>query len=861
MTILSDHPSQSSTDDFLRMESRLAVVLDILRHRHTRCPITIAIYGDWGTGKTSAMHWLERNLDEWNKLDLEKRAKHPRVYPVWFDPWRYHSREEVWRGIIAEVILSLFRVGHLDRQNFRVRITEAAKKFGAFLGKSFLHALSHTELTVKAEAGAPGTQAGTEVKFSGEMFQDIYDEYEKANHPEKAHLNQFEETLKEWVGKFLKPDERIALFIDDLDRCMPEVTLEVLEAIKLYLSIPQIMFVVGVDRDVVDSIAIKHYDNHGLSPAKARQYLDKIFQVEIQIPPSEQQMKEFLDKQVNALDKSTGGYWKQKLAEDHRQALEIGIRELARHNPRETKRLLNSALLRGRAAADNPDLCEKYDETLLFAQGVQLFLIQRIIQNWISNGRNLLREDEALEWFWNWSKLAQSSPQFRPANREIDEDVSKVAMEKDRPQSDAEKAYEELKKVRVTGDDLKVVDKLLLLEDSLLWQLLRIPFSVEVAQSVPKLEEIKALPTVPPPTKMVTIEALTEEGIALLPSTIRDRVAKELKKPVSQLTSGDLREIKQLNLSYAEVSNADVSTLTALASLQDLNLSGTQIADVSSSYLANLSSLQKLNLSMVKITDAGLEHLVKLTGLLEINLTGTQVTDRGLSQLSKLSAIEKINLDNTPITDIGLQHLAKVPSLRSLGLSGTRITDAGLGYIGQLSSLRSLDLGATQVTNTGLQRLVVLGALEYLNVSATGIGDEGLLHLGNMKSLTWLNLTGTQITDDGLLHILNLVKLDTLLLNKTRISDTGIARIATKLETLLYFYLLGTRVTDAGLAHVAKMTGLLALDLDETKITDAGLVHLAKLKKMIILWLKETRVSEQAVSKLRKELPQAHIET
>jgi len=52
MTILSDHPSQSSIDVFLRMESGLAVVLDILRHRHTRCPITIAIYGDWGTGKT-----------------------------------------------------------------------------------------------------------------------------------------------------------------------------------------------------------------------------------------------------------------------------------------------------------------------------------------------------------------------------------------------------------------------------------------------------------------------------------------------------------------------------------------------------------------------------------------------------------------------------------------------------------------------------------------------------------------------------------------------------------------------------------------------------------------------------------------
>ena len=203
------------------MESRLAVVLDILRHKQTHCPITIAIYGDWGTGKTSAMHWLESQLDKWNDSSNEKkRGEHPRVYPIWFDPWKYHTREEVWRGIIAEVILALFDVGKLDKQNFVPRMKEAAKQFGAFLGKSFLHALAH----LKVKAG--------ESEISGEMFRDIYEEYDKTNHPEKAHLNQFEDTLKHWVESFLKSDERIALFIDDLDRCMPEVTLEVLRPLN-----------------------------------------------------------------------------------------------------------------------------------------------------------------------------------------------------------------------------------------------------------------------------------------------------------------------------------------------------------------------------------------------------------------------------------------------------------------------------------------------------------------------------------------------------------------------------------------------------------------------------------------------------
>jgi hypothetical protein len=138
--------------------------------------------------------------------------------------------------------------------------------------------------------------------------------------------------------------------------------------------------------------------------------------------------------------------------------LETGIRELARHNPRETKRLLNSALLRGRAAADSPDLCEKHKESLLFAQGVQLFLIQRIIQNWISNGRNLLREDDALEWFEDWSEIAQKFSEFKPPTREAGDDAAKLPKEKSQPTSDAEEAYNKLKSIRLTGDDLKAED-------------------------------------------------------------------------------------------------------------------------------------------------------------------------------------------------------------------------------------------------------------------------------------------------------------------------------------------------------------------------------------------------------------------
>ena len=63
MTVLSDHPILREDDVTLGMEpdsfglqACLGAIYDIIRHKNTlRALIAIAIYGDWGTGKSSAM--------------------------------------------------------------------------------------------------------------------------------------------------------------------------------------------------------------------------------------------------------------------------------------------------------------------------------------------------------------------------------------------------------------------------------------------------------------------------------------------------------------------------------------------------------------------------------------------------------------------------------------------------------------------------------------------------------------------------------------------------------------------------------------------------------------------------------------
>ena len=53
------------------------------------------------------------------------------------------------------------------------------------------------------------------------------------------------------------PNSRIVVFIDDLDRCMPEKAVEVLESIKTFFDIEGMIYVIGMDspNDVVDQWA------------------------------------------------------------------------------------------------------------------------------------------------------------------------------------------------------------------------------------------------------------------------------------------------------------------------------------------------------------------------------------------------------------------------------------------------------------------------------------------------------------------------------------------------------------------------------------------------------------------------------
>jgi hypothetical protein len=131
-----------------------------------------------------------------------------------------------------------------------------------------------------------------------------------------------------------------------------------------------------------------------------------------------------------------------------------------------------------------------------------------------------------------------------------------------------------------------------------------------------------------------------------------------------------------------------------------VQLTGTQVTDADLAHLHGLTGLQALTLSSTRVTDIGLAHLHGLTGLQVLNLDGSHVTDAGLAHLNGLMGLEELHLGY--VTDAGLAQLRGLTGLRRLNLIGSQVTDAGLAHLQGLTGLERLDVEATQVTYAGL---------------------------------------------------------------------------------------------------------------------------------------------------------------
>jgi predicted KAP-like P-loop ATPase len=94
---LTDNATRDPKADALNFGDFRPVLKEILTTAET--PLTVGIFGTWGSGKTSLMGMLR------DEIEGEKKY---RARTVWFTAWKYDRQEALWRALILRVLEAMY---------------------------------------------------------------------------------------------------------------------------------------------------------------------------------------------------------------------------------------------------------------------------------------------------------------------------------------------------------------------------------------------------------------------------------------------------------------------------------------------------------------------------------------------------------------------------------------------------------------------------------------------------------------------------------------------------------------------------------------------------------------------------------
>ncbi len=255
VNILSDLPAR---EDALGFAPLVRTLCNIVLSRSTETPITIAIDGPWGSGKTSILRMIEL------------QARMVGFSCIWLNAWNLESAENLIAAIAREVQEELNKRQEVD--------TKAGKKILNFITSALTYlapisdkagALSKA-LSLKQEAIESGIKEVASVVSSHQAFKDL---------------------VELLLSTQNTSSPRLLVFIDDVDRALPDQVAIILKNLKLVLESEKCIFLLAMDMSLVARAIEDHYLKNAARIGDGRpdpdfgiKYLEKLVQLRVAVP-------------------------------------------------------------------------------------------------------------------------------------------------------------------------------------------------------------------------------------------------------------------------------------------------------------------------------------------------------------------------------------------------------------------------------------------------------------------------------------------------------------------------------------------------------------------------------------------------
>lgn len=260
-------------------------------------PITIGVFGDWGSGKSSIMESLKKAYDAENDKS---------TVCLQFNGWVFEGYDDA-KAALIEAILKSFESNKSLPRKAKNKIKKLAKSVNwmraiGFGVKNVAVPLVAASLTgglslgpqifewIKGLTEDPQQIADAVKDLDYDKFKKKYLKEDKTPSLEEQYqvVRMFRDDFKEMLDE--ANVKKLIVLIDDLDRCLPDRIIDNLEAIKLFLNVDNTAFIIGADQRIVrDAIRHRYKDLIARDDEKENKrvvvdYLEKLIQVPYNLP-------------------------------------------------------------------------------------------------------------------------------------------------------------------------------------------------------------------------------------------------------------------------------------------------------------------------------------------------------------------------------------------------------------------------------------------------------------------------------------------------------------------------------------------------------------------------------------------------
>jgi predicted KAP-like P-loop ATPase len=240
----NDSPIENEGDDQYGIVPFAAAIAKSILQMDDPIGTTIAINGEWGSGKSSAVNLIRSELTKSGSEELTV---------IDFKCWWYRGEEALTLAFFQELNRAL-----QDGLGAKVKglIPEIGRKIlqaGPVIG---------TAVSLASTAGW-GALASGSASFIKRFFADT---------------EALEKTFKKLSKVLADADRRFLVIIDDIDRLAPDEALAIFRLLKSVGRLPNIMYLVVFDRALADKAVEERY------PSEGPHYLEKIIQASFEIP-------------------------------------------------------------------------------------------------------------------------------------------------------------------------------------------------------------------------------------------------------------------------------------------------------------------------------------------------------------------------------------------------------------------------------------------------------------------------------------------------------------------------------------------------------------------------------------------------